>query len=145
MFLQDLTAVSYFKIRGLEVNGIPLVFMNKKSFHEHSANVTDEETIPNNVTDDSAIIPMEAVHSIIGTPFSNILQSTAYILPLSLLSLLLLISILVSIGVGRYLRLRKGSYYTEEDAGDTQAGDADTAVLQGRTGHMVERRREWIL
>ena len=94
---------------------------------------------------ESTIIPMEAVHSISGSPFSNYLQTSIYILPLSLLSLLLLISIIVSIGVWRYLRLRKGSYYTEEDAGDAQARDADTAVLQGRTGHRVERRREWIL
>ena len=116
--------------------------MKKMGFHKNPVNISDEEIAPNGITGDSTIIPMEAVHSIIGSPFSDFLQSTNYILPVSLLSLLLLISILVSIGVWRYLRLRKGSYYTEEDAGDTQAGDADTAVLQGRTGHRVERRSE---
>ena len=145
MFLKDLTAVRNLKIRGLEVNGKPVILVNKKGFQEHSVNLSDEETGHNNITDDSAIIPMESVHSIIGYRFSKIIQTTAYILPLSLLSLLLLIAILVSIGVCRYLRLRKGSYYTEEVAGDTQSQDADTAVLQGKTGNKVERRKEWIL
>ena len=44
------------------------------------------------------------------------------------------------------MRRHKGaSYYTQEDTGDMQAVDADTAVLQARTGPRVERRREWIL
>ena len=88
---------------------------------------------------------MEAVHSNIGSFLSSFLLTTNYILPISLLSLLLLISMMVSIGVMRYLRMQKRSYYTQEDAGDSQAVDADTAVLQARTGHRVERRREWIL
>jgi hypothetical protein len=119
--------------------------MKQKGFPEYFVNIFAEETGPNNISRASAIIPMEAVQSDIGSPFSYILLTTNYILPLILLSLLLMISILVSIGVWRYLRLHKGSYYTEEDAGDAQAGDADTAVLQGRTGHRVERMREWVL
>ena len=98
-----------------------------------------------NLTSDSPTIPVGAVHSNKGFSLTAFLLTTNYILPISLLSILLLISISVSIGVCRYLRLRKGSYYTEEVAGDTQAQDADTAVLQGKTGNKVERRKEWIL
>ena len=111
---------------------------NKNVSHEHSMNLT-------NANSHSSIIHLETVKSNIGPSFSLFLQTTNYILPISLLSILLLISISVSIGVCRYLRLRKGSYYTEEVAGDTQAQDADTAVLQGKTGNKVERRKEWIL
>ena len=147
LFLQELAVDSYLRIRGLEINGNHLINLKakRKDFRDNSINFSVEKTVPNNVTGEFDITRMKTVHSTISSPFSKVLQSTDYILPLSLLSLLLLISILVSIGVWRYLRLRKGSYYTEEDAGDTQAGDADTAVLQGRTGHRVERRREWIL
>ena len=143
--MQDLAVDNYIKIRGLEINGNLFINLKakRKDFGDHSINF--EKTVPNNVTGDFDITHMKTVHSTISSPFSKVLQSTAYILPFSLLSLLLLVSIIVSIGVCRYLRLSKGSYYTEEDAGDTQAGDADTAVLQGRTGHRVERRREWIL
>ena len=147
IFLQDLAVDNYIKIRGLEINGNLFINLKakRKDFGDHSINFSVEKIVPNNVTGDVDITRMKTVHSTISSTFSKVIQSTAYILPLSLLCLLLLISIIVSIGVCRYLRLRKGSYYTEEDAGDTQAGDADTAVLQGKTGHRVERRREWIL
>ena len=136
---QDIAVGSYVRIRGLEVNGnLAIIMQNKNVPQERSVNLTK-------ATSHSSIIPLETVQSNTGPSFSLFLQTTNYILPISRLSILLLISISVSIGVCRYLRLRKGSYYTEEDAGDTQAGDADTVVLQGRTGHRVERRREWIL
>ena len=140
-FFQDIAVGSYVKIRGFEVNGNPAVIRmpNRNVSREHSVNLM------NATSHSSSSIPLETVQSNSGPSFFLFLKTTDYILPLSLLFLLLLISILVSIGVCRYLRLRSGSYYTEEDAGDTQAGDADTAVLQGRTGHRVERRREWIL
>ena len=90
------------------------------------------------------MIPVEAVHSNKGSPLANFLLSTNYIVPLILLSLLLLISILVSVGVCRYLRLHKGtSYITHEAARDTLA---DTAGQQGlhAKGLGGERRREMI-
>ena len=99
---------------------------NRNVAHEQSVNLT------NATSHSSSFIPLETVQSNIGPSFSLFLQTTNYILPISLLFLLLLISISVSLGVCRYLRIRKGSCYTEEDAGDTQVGDADTVVLQGR-------------
>jgi hypothetical protein len=90
------------------------------------------------IISESPTIPVGAIQSSKGSPLTAFLQTTNYILPLSLLSLLLLISILVSVGVCRYLRLQKStSYYTQEPARDTQA---DTA---GQF-HGVERRREMI-
>jgi hypothetical protein len=96
------------------------------------------------ITSESSIIPVEAVHANKGSPLANFLLNTNYILPLSLLSLLLLISILVSVGVCRYLRLHKGtSYITHEAARDELA---DAAGLQGLYGKKQEgeRRREMI-
>ena len=39
----------------------------------------------------------------------------------------------------------KGDYYTQEDEGARDAFDADTAVLQGRTGHQVQNKKEWFI
>jgi hypothetical protein len=47
--------------------------------------------------------------------------------------------------VGKYLNRQKGEYVTREDEGANDAFDADTAVLQGRTGHQVERKKEWFI
>jgi hypothetical protein len=96
------------------------------------------------ITSESSIIPVEAVHSNKDSPLASFLLSTNYILPLSLLFLLLLISILVSAGVCRYLRMHKGtSYITHEAAKDTLA---DTGGQQGlyAKGLGGERRREMI-
>ena len=38
-----------------------------------------------------------------------------------------------------------GEYLTREDEGAHDAFDADTAVLQGRTGHHVEKKKEWFI
>ena len=40
---------------------------------------------------------------------------------------------------------QKGAYLTREDEGARDAFDADTAVLQGRTGHQVEKKKEWFI
>ena len=136
-------------IRGMEVNGKQVAFsrnendhFNKKVSHEDSVNLSEDHLVNN----DSPLIPLGAVHVDTSSPLSRFLLIPNYILLISLLSLLLLLLILISAGVCRYMRRHKGeSYYTQEDAGDLQAGDADTAVVQARTGPRVERRREWIL
>ena len=46
---------------------------------------------------------------------------------------------------GKYMNRHKGEYLTREDEGAQDAFDADTAVLQGRTGHQVEKKKEWLL
>ena len=59
---------------------------------------------------------------------------------------IVVIGLLVSaILVGKYLNRQKGVYVTREDEGANEAFDADTAVLQGRTGHHVERKKEWFI
>ena len=88
---------------------------------------------------------MEAVHSDTSSPL-KVFFIPNIVLFLSLLIITLLISVSVSIGVCQYMRRQKSeSYYTQEDKGDTHACDADTAVLNARTGPRVERRKEWIL
>lgn len=47
--------------------------------------------------------------------------------------------------VGKYMNRHKGAYLTREDEGAQDAFDADTAVLQGRTGHQVEKKKEWFI
>ena len=143
--MQDSPLGSNVSIRGLIVNGKSVVNRKIGSKDVTEDIFSDENVISPSANSDSTVIPMKAVHSNIGSSLSSFLLTTNYILPISLLSLLLLISMMVSVGVMRYLRMQKRSYYTQEDAGDTQAVDADTAVLQARTGHRVERRREWIL
>ena len=51
----------------------------------------------------------------------------------------------ISIILGKYMNRHKGEYLTREDEGAQDAFDADTAVLQGRTGHQVEKKKEWLL
>ena len=45
----------------------------------------------------------------------------------------------------RYFNRHKGEYVTREDEGAADAFDADTAVLQGKTGHHVEKKKEWFI
>ena len=46
---------------------------------------------------------------------------------------------------GKYMNRHKGAYLTREDEGAQDAFDADTAVLQGRTGHQGEKKKEWFI
>ena len=134
---------SHVKIRGLEINGKLVTYKEGKI--EYSQNLSIKERIPDSTTSDPSIIPLGAVHSSIDSPFSTIFLNTNHIVSISLLSLSVLMTIAVC-GVFRYLRLQEaGSYYTQEEVGDTIAVDADTAVLQARTGCRVERRKEWVL
>jgi contactin associated protein-like 2 len=68
---------------------------------------------------------------------SAILGTVVAILFLGLVILLVLI--------GKYKNRHKGEYMTREDEGAHDAFDADTAVLQGRTGHQVEKKKEWFI
>jgi len=62
-----------------------------------------------------------------------------------ILSLIFFLLLLVCIGIGKYMNRHKGDYYTQEDEGARDAFDADTAVLQGRTGHQVTNKKEWFI
>jgi hypothetical protein len=53
--------------------------------------------------------------------------------------------IIVGIMISKYKNRHKGDYITREDEGAHDAFDADTAVLQGRTGHQVEKKKEWFI
>merc|ERR1711878_167517 len=53
--------------------------------------------------------------------------------------------VLSFICIGKYMNRHKGDYYTQEDEGARDAFDADTAVLQGRTGHQVQNKKEWFI
>ena len=52
---------------------------------------------------------------------------------------------IIIITLGKYMNRHKGEYLTREDEGAQDAFDADTAVLQGRTGHQVEKKKEWFI
>ena len=128
---------------GLEVNGKILTHI------ENEKKIVHQKPIDNlslgNITSESPTVPIGAVHSNKGSPLTNFLMTTNYIFPIGLLSLLLMISILVSVGVCRYLKRHKGtSYYTQEAARDTQT---DTPGLQGihGQGQGGERGRELIV
>ena len=62
-----------------------------------------------------------------------------------ILAFLFLSIIAGSVLLGQYLNRHKGEYVTREDEGAQDAFDADTAVLQGRTGHHVEKKKEWFI
>lgn len=61
------------------------------------------------------------------------------------LVVLLIVLVVAAVVVARYLSRTRGDYYTQEDEGAQDASDADTAVLQGRTGNPVEKRKEWYI
>ena len=61
------------------------------------------------------------------------------------LSLIFILLVIVCVAIGKYMNRHKGDYYTKEDEGAHDAFDADTAVLQGRTGHQVEKKKEWFI
>ena len=61
------------------------------------------------------------------------------------LALLFLFIVIFAVLVGKYMNRHKGEYVTREDEGAHDAFDADTAVLQGRTGHQVEKKKEWFI
>jgi len=61
------------------------------------------------------------------------------------LAVIFFLLVLVCIGIGKYMNRHKGDYYTKEDEGAHDAFDADTAVLQGRTGHQVTKKKEWFI
>jgi contactin associated protein-like 2 len=50
-----------------------------------------------------------------------------------------------SVFFAQYVNRHKGEYTTREDEGALDASDADTAVLQGKTGHHVEKKKEWFI
>ena len=62
-----------------------------------------------------------------------------------ILGCIFLLLVLVCVAIGKYMNRHKGDYYTKEDEGAADAFDADTAVLQGRTGHQVEKKKEWFI
>jgi len=61
------------------------------------------------------------------------------------LAFIFIIVVIVLVGIGKYNNRQKGEYLTREDEGAHDAFDADTAVLQGRTGHHVEKKKEWFI
>ena len=62
-----------------------------------------------------------------------------------IVAFLLLGIFLFVILIAKYRNRHKGEYLTREDEGAHDAFDADTAVLQGRTGHQVEKKKEWFI
>ena len=86
------------------------------------------------------------------------------ILVLALLTVVLLVAMVVALVLFiRNLSRTRGDYYTQvyppyrmvcivhddddlqEDEGDRDAEDADTAVLQSKTGHTVHKKKEWYI
>jgi len=63
----------------------------------------------------------------------------------TVLAILFLLAVIIVVAIFKQKNRHKGEYLTREDEGAHDAFDADTAVLQGRTGHHVEKKREWLL
>lgn len=61
------------------------------------------------------------------------------------LVIIFLALILMAILIGRYMSRHKGEYRTHEDTGAKDAPDADTAVIQSKTGHGVPKKKEWFI
>jgi len=62
-----------------------------------------------------------------------------------LFSLIFLVAFLTTVFIKKYKNRHKGAYLTREDEGAQDAYDADTAVLQGKTGCQVEKKKEWFI
>jgi len=63
----------------------------------------------------------------------------------SVLAIIFILIVIIAVCIGKYMNRHKGEYMTREDEGAQDAFDADTAVLQGRTGHQVEKKKEWFI
>ena len=63
----------------------------------------------------------------------------------SVLAIIFILIVIIAVLIGKYVNRHKGEYMTREDEGAQDAFDADTAVLQGRTGHQVEKKKEWFI
>lgn len=61
------------------------------------------------------------------------------------LAVVLIALIIMGILIARYMNRHKGDYLTREDSGADNAEDADDAVAQGRTGHHVEKMKEFFI
>ena len=79
-----------------------------------------------------------AIRGLYATPVSVLLT-------IFLVIIILLIIVLCVCCAYQYKNRQKGAYLTREDEGARDAFDADTAVLQGRTGHQVEKKKEWFI
>uniref|UniRef100_T1JED8 Neurexin-4 n=1 Tax=Strigamia maritima TaxID=126957 RepID=T1JED8_STRMM len=58
------------------------------------------------------------------------------------LALIFIALVIMAILIGRYAARHKGEYRTHEDMGAQDAPDADTAIVQGQTGHDVSKKKE---
>ena len=133
VLLQDFGSNKNARIRGVEVNWDLL-----KPAEAEKTNVLAQSrgNILNNSTRESSLIPVGAVQSNNNSPFSMILFSTHYILPIPLLSFLLILSLMIStIALCQYIRRYKSP---------TLAIQSQDIQTQNMTKY-VERRREWIL
>lgn len=65
--------------------------------------------------------------------------------PVGALAALLLAALLLACCLARRTSRRKGDYQTREDAGASDAEDADDAVAHGETGHQLLKVREFLL
>ncbi|XP_043205500.1 neurexin-4-like [Amphibalanus amphitrite] len=61
------------------------------------------------------------------------------------LAVVLIALIIMGVLIARYANRHKGDYLTREDSGADGAEDADDAVTQGRTGHHVEKMKEFFI
>lgn len=64
---------------------------------------------------------------------------------LGILAIIFIALVILAILIGRYLHRHKGEYLTQEDAGADNAIDPDNAVIQGTTGHQVQKKKEWFI
>lgn len=62
-----------------------------------------------------------------------------------ILAILFIAVVILAVLIGRYLHRHKGEYLTQEDVGADSALDPDTAVVQGATGHQVQKKKEWFI
>ncbi|KAL0271077.1 UNVERIFIED_CONTAM: hypothetical protein PYX00_008294 [Menopon gallinae] len=61
------------------------------------------------------------------------------------LGVLFVVLIIMAILFGRYVARHKGEYITQEDKGADAALDPDSAAVRSRTGHPVNKRKEWFI
>lgn len=64
---------------------------------------------------------------------------------LGVLAVIFILLVLLAILAGRYVARHKGEYITQEDKGAEVALDPDSAVVRSRTGHQVNKKKEWFI
>lgn len=85
------------------------------------------------------------MHQIEIVDFFFCVSTVIFSFSIGILAVIFIAFVIMAILVGRYVARHKGEYLTQEDKGAEVAMDPDSAVVRSRTGHQVNKKKEWFI